>query len=123
MCPKKPIKSTNPEFASLIRLLVKKSNENNVSIWKEVAKKISRPKEIRISVNVGRINRNTKENEQVVVPGKVLGAGTLNHAVTVAALDFSEQARLKIIEAKGNCLTLYEIIEANPKGVNVRIIG
>jgi len=123
MCPRRQIKSTNPDFVSLIHLLEKKSNENKAAIWHDVAEKLSRPKKTRISVNVSRINRYTKENEEVVVPGKVLGAGTMSHPTTVAALDFSEQARTKIIRAKGKCLTLPEIIEANPKGTNVRIIG
>lgn len=120
---KKQIKSTNPELIGLTRFLIRKSNENNASIWKEVAKKLLRSKKTRISVNISRINRYTKENEQVVVPGKILGAGTITHPVTVAALDFSEQARLKIIEAKGKCLALHEIVELNPKGTNVKIIG
>jgi len=123
MCPRRQIKSINPDFVSIIRLLEKKSNENDAAIWHDVAEKLSRPKKTRISVNLSRINRYTKENEEVVVPGKVLGAGIMSHPATVAALDFSEQARTKIIEAKGKCLTLPEIVEANPKGTNVRIIG
>ncbi|MBS7614481.1 50S ribosomal protein L18e [Candidatus Bathyarchaeota archaeon] len=123
MCPKKQVRSTNPNLVSLIRFLKKKSRENNVGIWRDVANKISRPKKTRISVIVSKINRLTKENEIVIVPGKVLGSGMIEHTLTVAALDFSDQAQAKIVEAKGKCLTLQEIVEENPKGTNIRIIG
>jgi large subunit ribosomal protein L18e len=123
MCPKRLIKSTNPNFVGLIRLLKKKSKENKAAIWRIAAEKLSQPKRKRTAVNVGKINKYTKENEEVVVPGKVLGAGMMDHPATVAALDFSDQARAKITGAKGKCLTLSEIVEANPKGANVRIIG
>jgi large subunit ribosomal protein L18e len=123
MCPRKRNKSTNPNFVSLIRLLEKKSKENNAAIWRDIAEKLNRPKKSRIAINVSRINRYTKENEEVVVPGKVLGAGLIDHPTMVAALDFSDQARIKIVNAKGKCLLISEIVEANPKGSNIRIIG
>jgi large subunit ribosomal protein L18e len=123
MCPRRKNKSTNPNFISLIRLLEKKSKENNAAIWRDVAEKLFRPKESRIEINVSKINRYTKENEEVVVPGKVLGAGLIDHPATVAALDFSDQARIKIDRAKGKCLLISEIVEVNPKGSNLKIIG
>jgi len=58
-----------------------------------------------------------------VVPGKVLGAGKIDHPLHVAAFAFSEQARLKILKAKGKCLSILELVERNPKGTNVKIIG
>jgi large subunit ribosomal protein L18e len=123
MCPRRQIKSTNPNFIGIIRLLEKKSKENKVAIWRDVAEKLSQPKKKRLAVNVSRINRYTKKNEEVVVPGKVLGAGIMDHPATVAAVDFSDQARTKIVRAKGKCLTISEIVEVNPKGSNIRIIG
>jgi large subunit ribosomal protein L18e len=72
-------------------------------------------------VNVSKINRHAAENDVILVPGKVLGAGLLDHAVTVVALDFSSSAEVKITEAGGKCLSIEEIIEANPKGSGIRI--
>jgi large subunit ribosomal protein L18e len=123
MSPSRRIKSTNPDLISLIRLLGKKSKENNASIWQDVARKLSKPKRSRIKVNVSKINRHSKENEGIVVPGKVLGAGIISHPVTVAALAFSQQAKSKIVKAKGKCLSIAEIAEENPDGSNLRIIG
>jgi large subunit ribosomal protein L18e len=123
MSPSRRIKSTNPDLISLIRLLGKKSKENNASIWQDVARKLSKPKRSRIKVNVSKISRHFKENEGIVVPGKVLGAGIISHPVTVAALAFSQQAQLKIVEAQGKCLSIAELAEENPDGSNLRIIG
>jgi len=123
MSPKRKTKITNPELLKLIRFLRKKSRENDAAIWRRVAEMLSKPKRRRIAVNISRISRYTKENDEVVVPGKVLGAGTINHPVKVAAFAFSEQARSKIIKAKGECLSIPELAEMNPKGSNVKIIG
>ena len=114
---------TNPDLLRLIRFLRKKSRENEAAIWRRIAEMLSKPKRRRIAVNVSRINRYSKENDEVVVPGKVLGAGVINHPVKVAAFAFSEKARSKIIKAKGKCLTIPELAEMNPKGSNVKIIG
>jgi len=122
MSPKRT-KITNPELLSLIRFLKKKSTENEAAIWRRVAEMLSKPKRRRIAVNISRICRYTKENDEVIVPGKVLGSGVINHPVKVAAFAFSDQARSKIIKAKGKCLTIPELAEMNPKGSNVKIIG
>ena len=117
------LKTTNPELIRLIRLLRKAARENRANIWRAVAEYLSKPRSRRRAVNVSRINRYTKEGDEVIVPGKVLGAGLITHPVKVAALDFSDQARQKIIKAKGKCLSIPELIKLNPKGSNVKIIG
>jgi len=122
MCPKR-IKSTNPELLRLIRFLRKKSRENEAAIWRRIAEMLLKSKRRRIAVNISRISRYTKENDEVIVPGKVLGSGTIDHPVKVAAFAFSDKARSKIIKAKGECLTIPELAEMNPKGSNIKIIG
>jgi len=119
----KKVRSTNPELINLIRTLRKKARENKAPIWRDLAERLSKPKRRRIVVNISRINRYTKENDQVVVPGKVLGAGSIDHPVNVAAFAFSEKARIKISRAKGKCMTIMELMELNPRGSNVKIIG
>jgi large subunit ribosomal protein L18e len=84
---------------------------------------LAKPRRKRISVNVSRLNRCTGKKETVVVPGKVLGAGEMNHPITVAALSFSEIAKEKIKAARGKCVSFFELIKKNPKGSNVKIIG
>jgi len=119
----KKVRAANPELVALIRSLRKKSRENQVEIWRYIADRLSSSRRRRIAVNVSRLNRYTKEGETVAVPGKVLGAGTIDHPINVAAFSFSDQARSKILNAKGKCLTITALMEKNPKGTNVKVIG
>lgn len=119
----KKVKTTNPELIELIRFLKKQSREHKAEIWKAVAKRLSSSRRKRIAVNISRLNRNTEKNEVVAVPGKVLGAGELDHPIIVAAFAFSKTAKEKIKKAKGKCLSLFQLAKKNPKGSNIKIIG
>lgn len=119
----KRIKSTNSELRNVIRLLSKKSIETESGIWRSVAKRLSTSRRRRVAVNLSRLNRSTEAKETVIVPGKVLGAGRLDHPISIAAFSFSEHARAKILKAKGKCLSLQELVRKNPKGSNVKIMG
>ena len=119
----KKIRATNPELVALIRSLRKKSRENQVEIWRYIADRLLSSRRRRIAVNVSRLNRHTKEGETVVVPGKVLGAGVVDHPINVAAFAFSDKARSKILKAKGKCLSIRALMEKKPKGTKVKAIG
>ena len=116
-------KSTNPELITLVSFLKKKSRENKANIWLEVAEGLVKPKRKRVGVNLSRLNRYTKQGETAVVPGKVLGSGTITHPFTVAAFAFSEKAKDKLKAAKAKRLSIPELVEKNPKGTDVKIIG
>jgi len=116
------LKSQNPELLTLVRSLRKKAHENDAAIWRNVAEELSSSSRKRATVNLSRLNRYTKDKETVVVPGKVLGVGKLEHPITVAAFAFSKQARTKISHAKGRCVSILELVKGNPKGSNVRIM-
>ena len=85
----KETKTTNPELIHLIRLLRKESREKQAGIWLDVAEHLTKSRSQRISVNLSRINRNTKRSDVVVIPGKILGSGSINHAITVASFGAS----------------------------------
>jgi len=116
-------KTTNPEIIQLIRYLKKQSREQEAAIWRDVAAGLAKPSRQRTAVNLSRINRYTQKSDVVVVPGKVLASGMLDHAVTVAAFDVSERAKAKLDAAKAKYLSISELMEQNPKGSNVKIIG
>ncbi len=119
----KKTKTTNPELIELIRFLRKQKREKNANIWGDIAERLEKPKKKRLTVNLSRLNRYAQKNEVVVVPGKVLGAGEIDHPITVTAFSFSAKAKEKIKTAKGKCLSFSDVIERNPKGVNIKIIG
>jgi len=113
---------TNPELRNLIVDLKKLSIEQNKKIWKRIASDLEKPTNQRRTVNLVKIDRYTKENETVIVPGKVLAGGDLTKKATVAAYQFSESA-LEKINKVGKALTIKELIQINPKGNKVRILG
>jgi large subunit ribosomal protein L18e len=116
-------KSPNPEIVQLIRFLKKQSKEKEANIWLDVAAYLSKPSRQRIAVNLSRINRHTEKSDTIIVPGKVLGSGMLDHAVTVAAFNLSEKAKEKLTAAKAKYMSISELVEKNPTGSNVKIIG
>jgi len=115
--------TTNQELIELIRFLKKQSRENKAKIWRDIANRLAKPRRKSVAVNLSRLNRYTKRNDVVLVPGKVLGSGELAHPVTVAAFSFSKMAKEKITATRGKCLSFDELIKKNPKGSNVKIIG
>ena len=107
----------------LIQELRKESTIHKAAIWDRIADDLELPTRQRRIINVSKINRYTKANETIIVPGKVLGSGVVNHNVHVAAWAFSESAKKRIEQAKGKCVTINELIKSNPKGKDVRILG
>ncbi|MFH1849874.1 MAG: 50S ribosomal protein L18e [archaeon] len=114
---------TNPNLCQLIADLKKASAQEKAGIWKRIASDLAKSSSRRRVVNIAKINRYASEDETVIVPGKVLGVGTLEKKITVSAYQFSAQAKSKIIDAKGRCMTIPELMKSNLKGTKVRILG
>lgn len=112
---------TNPRLASLIADLKSTARDSGADVWSDVADRLEKPRRNHAEVNLGRIERYAKEDETVVVPGKVLGSGVLQKSVTVAAVDFSSSAETKIKQV-GEPVKLEQILEQNPNGTNIRVI-
>jgi len=115
------IGSTNQELRVLIRFLRRAANQYNAPIWDYVAELLSKPTRRRVEVNLGRINRVAQDGDTIVVPGKVLGAGTLSKRVTVAAWSFSKRA-LEVLRNSGEAITIPELVRRNSKGSGVRVV-
>ena len=107
----------------MINKLRKKAYVDNAMLWRRVADDLSKPTRQRRTVNLSRINRYTKPDETIIVPGKVLSSGDLNHSLTIAAWKFSEQAKRKIKGANAKAISIEEMMKENIKGKRVRIIG
>lgn len=119
----KQVRTTNPELVNLIRAMKKKCQESEARIWRDMANFLSCSRRSRRKVNLSRLNRYSRKGETIAVPGKVLGAGKIDHPIKVAAFAFSQQAQAKILKTKGKCLSLFELMKTNPKGTGVKIIG
>jgi len=116
------IEKTNPRLTSLISLLKNKGRENEAKIWREIANRLETPNRNYAEVNLSKINRYAQNGETIIVPGKVLGSGVLEQSVKVAALNFSASASEKIRDANGACMSIEELVSANPKGSRVRVL-
>src|SRR3989344_770678 len=112
----------NPELIKLIEDLKILSYKQKVNIWRVISEELKKPTRQRRIVNLEKINRVCKDNESIIVPGKVLASGDLDKKLTIAAFQFSQSALDKINE-KGKALTTQELIKINPKGSKLRIIG
>jgi large subunit ribosomal protein L18e len=115
-------RSTNPQLKKAVADLKRVSRKNKVRIWETVAELLSKSKRSRISVNVGQIERHASKGDVVAVPGVVLGSGTIKSSLIIAAHRFTSQAKEKIVNAGGQCLSLVELAEKYPKGSGVKIL-
>ncbi len=114
---------TNEHLKDLVSDLKRHSYNQEAKIWKRVASDLEKSTRNRRVINLSRLNRFTKANETIVVPGKVLGSGSIEHSIIIAAFAFSGSAKQQIEKAKGKCLTIKELTKQNPKGKDVRVIG
>ena len=79
----------NPELAETIRKAKK------LDKWVVIAGLLSYPRRMQISKNLDEIDRESGEGDTVVVPGKVLGTGSVSKKIRIVAAAFSESAREK----------------------------
>lgn len=114
---------TNPILQRLIMELKKRSREQAANIWERVADDLEKPTRQRRVVNLSSLSRHTEENEIVVVPGKVLGAGNLEHKITISAFQFSDGAKEKLEKVGAKIVPLLDLSKENPSGKGIRIIG
>ena len=78
----------------------------------EVAKELAKPKRRWSAINLKELSH---VDGDLVIPGKVLSAGELNTKKRIVAWSFSEKARLKIKEAKGEAILISEEMKKNPQ--------
>jgi len=113
---------TNIYLRKLINLLKKEGKKNNSKFWLYVAELLSRPTRKRVEVNLSKLNKYTNDGDIVVVPGKLLGYGMVNKKITVAAWRYSLNAKEKLEKSNIKILAIEDLLKANPKGSNVKII-
>jgi large subunit ribosomal protein L18e len=113
---------TDPTLIALIDQLKAKERENGAAVWRDIAKRLEKPRRNWAETNLSKLDRYAKDGETIIVPGKVLAAGSISKKITVAAYNFSEAAQAAIVASGGKTMTLAELMAANPKGSNARIM-
>jgi large subunit ribosomal protein L18e len=114
---------SNPLLNDLIMDLKRSSFEHKAPIWKDIACRLEKPSRSWAQVNLGHVSKHTQKGDTVVIPGKLLGMGNIDKAVTVAAFSFSDSAVSKLRKVGGENLSIRELVEKHPKGRNIKIIG
>lgn len=114
---------TSQVVIRMARDLKKASAKNDAPIWAKLAEYALKPTVARRDINLYKIGQLTKENDTVVFPGKVLGTGNVPHKITLCSFSISNSAAEKIIQNGGKVITYTELIEKNPTGKGVVLLG
>jgi len=108
----------NQILLSLIESLMK----TDKPLWRKVASELSRPRRERVEVNLSKIDEYADEDATVIVPGKVLGSGTLSKKLNIAAFSFSQSAKKLIGQVGGKTMSIDSLYRSNPEGRGVIIL-
>ena len=106
-----------------IWVLRKAFKNSKAKIWKALEKEFSKSRSNRRQVSIQKLNRVTNNGDVIIVPGKILGDGTLGHKLTVYAYSFSETALNKLNSSGNEVISLQSLISKYPDGKGVKIIG
>lgn len=115
------LQTTGPSNSNT-RKLIRSLWKTKTGIWRRVSEILSKPSRNRPEINLYRLNKLTKENDVVVIPGKLLGAGIIDHPITVGSLMASELAVKKLTEATCTYLPIDQLMKKYKKGSNVKIL-
>ena len=114
---------TNQVVIRMASDLKKASTKNDAPIWAKLAEYALKPSIARRDLNLNRIGQLTKENDTVVFPGKVLGTVNISHKITLFSFSISNSAANKIIDNGGKLISYSDLIEQNPTGKGVVLLG
>ncbi len=90
--------------------------------WLGVAGILVGPRRNRTNINLEKIDKEIKESETVVIPGKVLSQGDVSKKLKVVALNFSEKAKEKLLNAKCEVSNILDEIKKNPQAKNIKVL-
>ena len=105
----------NPELLETI--LIAKKHE----AWRRVGEILAYPKRKAVLINLGELDKNSKEGDTIVVPGKVLGEGIMSKKIAVVAFAFSKEAEKKLKEKKCDMISVKEEMKKNPKAQGIKL--
>ena len=119
----KDTRKTNQALVTLIGDLKDHSRSTGSALWRDVAARLERSRSNWAEPNLSRLSRHAADEDTVLVPGKLLGSGDVSGKPSVAAYRVSSGARSKIEAAGGRGMTIRELMDENPNGKGVRILG
>ena len=109
-------RKTNPDLVETI-IACKKN-----SAWLNVAHLISIPARKQVALNLRDINAQVKDNQTVIIPGKVLSSGSIDKKIEIAAFSFSSSAVNKLKKLKIEYHSILEEVKKNPEARDIIIL-
>lgn len=109
-------KKTNSDLVETI-VLCKKNPK-----WNEVASILSGPSRNRANKNLEEIERESKEGEVILIPGKILSGGELNKKIKIIGFGFSQGAIEKLKKNKIEYTFISEEVKKNKDAKGVKIL-
>jgi large subunit ribosomal protein L18e len=100
------------EWFSVIAETREKDRSNK--IYENLAKLLNKRNSIK--VNLWKLG---KEGDYLIVPGKVLGVGSLDHKISICAIDFSESALEQLRKSNSTVLKIKDAL--SKKGFKIII--
>ncbi|MFL2954257.1 MAG: 50S ribosomal protein L18e [Candidatus Thalassarchaeaceae archaeon] len=116
-------KKTNDALIALIGDLKAQSRSTGAALWRDVALRLEASRSNWAEPNLSRLSRTAGGDETILVPGKLLGSGDITGSPSVAAYSVSAGARSKIEAAGGRVMSIRDLMNDNPNGKGVRILG
>jgi large subunit ribosomal protein L18e len=111
-------KKNSPELVETV-VQAKKTGEE---FWIKIAGTLCSSSRKRTRINLEKINREIKEGEKILVPGKILSNGNLEKKITIIALNYSKEAIEKIKKSKSEMKYIIEEIKENPKAQGLKLL-
>jgi len=90
--------------------------------WEKIIKKVSGSRRKRLELNLDEIDNQTKDNDLVIIPGRVLGKGNIKKKIKISAMKYTESAKEKLKESKIEFNLIEEEIKSNPEGKGIKVL-
>ncbi len=110
---------SNPAKIQTLTLLRQAGKKSGRRVWHDMSNRLESHKSQMSNVNISKVSTLTKEGDVVLIPGKVLGGGIIDHKIHIGAFSFSGVAVEKIRRADGEPLSVQAFIQKymNHKGL------
>jgi len=115
-------RKTSVHLIGVINDLLERSRENNSIFWRDIALRLNSSRNHYADVNLGKLDRVTKDGDTIVIPGNLLSTGILHNKLKLSAFKVSEKAKIKLQESGSEFIELTELAKENPKGTDIKII-
>ena len=81
-------------------------------LWKRVYSLSAVPARNRRSVNLYKLEKNTIEGDNVIIPGKLLSEGKITHKLNVCAIEYSAATLKSLSSSNCKVLSLDDMLKA-----------